>query len=214
MSSWLQDIKGDDPITSVAHPQAQAWLRKLGRNEGWFAKVRVDTQKDITQIYDSKIYIQFVDSQGVVQEQDKHDWDLDLDLELIRAHIRAVNPEEEATRMAKILEHWLDRVEKTFGREWFDCVMYDYMEQKQMFHPDVSEELFAIKAKVKQRTPFPGKKYEVCKDSIDQSLKVIIHCLEFNLGYAEEEVSRILLKAVYLYLYDHHNLKLRSLWGF
>lgn len=214
MSSWLQDIKGNDSITSVAHPQAQAWFRRLEKNNQWTAKVKVYTRQDVTQFYYTKIYIQFFDAQGVVQEEDKHDWDFDLDLELIRAHIRAVNPEEEATRMAKVLEHWLDRVEKTFGRDWFDCVMYDYMEQKKMFQPDVSEELSGIKAKVKQHPPFPGKKYEVCKDSIDKSLKAIIYYLEVDLGYAEEEVSQILLKAVYLYLYDHHNLKLRSLWGF
>jgi hypothetical protein len=203
----LQKIKGDDSAVSLLHPQAEFWIQKKNKNH-WSAQVK---------FYYKKIYIRFLNPQGEVQAQENHDWDFDLDRNLIEAGIRAESPDEEATRMAKIEEHWFEKVEERFGRDWFDCVMYDYLTKNEMFDASVSQDLASIRDKVKQHPPNEGDHYYAdsgCYKTIQKTFQILIHYLEVDLKYSESEVETILLTSIYRYLYDHHNLKLRSLWGF
>src|SRR6266511_783520 len=58
---------------------------------------------------------------------DEVEWDPELNEELMRLGVKAVNPENESRRLGMMLNTWFARPENRYGDGFFSAVLYEYL---------------------------------------------------------------------------------------
>lgn len=139
-------------------------------------------------------------------------WSPEVDLDLLRAGIRAPSIANETERFGTLLGAKLRQLEVDFGGGFFNSVFISELRSSGW------AQLAAVKEKldkIQEYQPYmEGTAFPACVDGIDATLRLVAQLLSKNLGYDLPAARGILAGAIAYYLDDHYSIRSRQLFGF
>ena len=138
-------------------------------------------------------------------------WDDDLNGEMLRLHIKASDPEQEALRFSLGLRGALRKPQNEFGDGFLNSVLIEFIGESDLTTEPLIAEIVPL---VSAPTPRPGKKRDLCREMIADAIAGRAHELTHELGYSLEESKPILLSALARYLDRRFSITSRKRLGF
>src|SRR6185503_13301414 len=158
LDEYFEDSKEEAP-----HPKVRAW-RKLIK-EGKKAKCELHRKLDGLTYGLAKLYVSFYDETGAEIRRDEVEWEPEINEELLRLHVAAVNRENEGKRLGLMLKTWFARQENRYGDGFFSTILYEYIQNSPFSRqPPVREALQHI---YEERPNRESRSYDDCVDSIE-----------------------------------------------
>ncbi|OJW14385.1 MAG: hypothetical protein BGO49_28680 [Planctomycetales bacterium 71-10] len=175
------------PVETVPDPRLRDWSRRLGL-PGASATLTLVEPPDVFDPSGPEMIVRFDDD-----STDDEPWDDDLNAGLIALGVRAVDPEQEASRIALALRAALRKTERDVGDGYFNAVLLDLIRESGL---DEEGEIAEVLKYVYAGDPFKGKKYDACRERMAEEIARRADELRGPLRYDEGEAKKILVAAI------------------
>jgi hypothetical protein len=204
----LDDFFGG-PTDSLTHPRLRTWKARLDR-AGTTATLEVFRPEAVLGQSRPEMNVQFKEG-GNLLPLETVPWDDDLNAGLIQLRVRAISPDQEATRFALGLRAAMRKAEREFGDGYFNAVLIALVKESDLIsNPKIAEVLKHTVASLPSRD---GKGYKLCHDMITNAIRGRAQELTGPLNYSQAEAKPILLDALERYLDERFSVSTRRRLG-
>ena len=193
----------EDEATPL-HPVARDWIERIQRGEK--ATMELWRKRDGLVYKPAKIYIYF--EKDAAKDRDSDDWDVDLNLDLVKAGIKAKDLKNEAQRLALMFRYWFSEPEENFGPGFFEAVLAEILENEQA--APISQILRKIHVDPPHRE---GRSYRACNAAVNKIIRDAAHSLVNDLKYTQSDAETVLHNALGQYLDERFHVTDREKLG-
>jgi hypothetical protein len=155
--------------------------------------------------------LHFMNAEGKSGDYKAEPWDPDLNQSLIRRHVRALDEENEVTRVALALAAALSTAESRFGDGFFNGVLVAVIDEGPLGEQSAIQSL---------RSHIPTNKPEAqsssfadCAAMIRDALQDRWHELKDDLGYNDADADEVFIEALAAYLDERFTITDRRRLG-
>ena len=148
---------------------------------------------------------------GEEQKPQQIEWDDELNAALVTLGVRAVDLDNEGQRFALGLRSALRKVERRYGDGYLNAVLLDLIDESDLSKGgEISEVRKDIVANSPEKS---GRTYGDCRDQIASEIGARAVELREKLKYGQDELKRIMSKAIALYLDERFSVSRRRAMG-
>ncbi len=148
---------------------------------------------------------------GEEQKPQQIEWDDELNAALVNLGVRAVDLDNEGQRFALGLRSALRKVERRYGDGYLNAVLLDLIDESDLSKGgEISEVRKDIVANSPEKS---GRTYGDCRDQIASEIGARAVELREKLKYGQDELKRIMSKAIALYLDERFSVSRRRAMG-
>ncbi|WP_437769308.1 hypothetical protein WMF27_09125 [Sorangium sp. So ce281] len=199
--SDLDDLFQNQENADLSHV-ARTWLRRIRGGEK--AEIEVIRKRSGLSYGPAKLHVIF---NGTDERRD--DWDTHLSDVLASEGVRAVDEDNEALRIALMLEDWFQYPARRFGDDYFNSVLVEYLKGGEL---GAIPEVQRVLRHVHEHSPYKGGSYDDCRNEVVAVLQRAAQALT-HVGYRREQAKRILIDAVVKFLDDRFGITNRQMLG-
>jgi len=195
----------------LSHPRLRAWKKRL--ESAGKATLEVHQPPTALGLAQAEIVLHFTKN-GQAEPDEIVAWDDELNAGLIELCVRAINLDNEAARFALALRGALRNAEREFGDGYLNSVLVDLMKDSDLTqYAEIAEILKHSTALGLDSQGKTTRSYNLCREMIAGAISARANELRTNLGYTEEEIRQIIVRALRQYLDERFSVSARRQLG-
>lgn len=194
------------------HPKLRYWRSLLESGRATRAVCDFWRKRQGLSFLPARIYVFFFDAAGEPVDKDQHDWDPELNQELLGLGVRARDAKNEGERMGMMFGVLFEGVRIDFGEGFFNAVLLEQLHTSGLAAlPPVA----AVLTDIPSPSPLgDSPQHAACARAVDGVLSGAANVLTKRLGYSRDEATVILGLAMAYFLDERFSITNRRQLGF
>lgn len=189
-----------------SHPIARIWKSLVSPELG-----RVEFKGPSVPSGSAQLVLHINDEDGTTRDYKSEEWDSHLNEEMVLAHIKAPNKENEAKRFGYALKDKFSPIEARYGDGFFNAVLLTTIsDQGFADEPRIRE----VMSHIHHARPYArGESLGECSDWIQSVLRHMATELTTSLKYDKGDAKEILIQSLAIYLDERFSVSARQKSG-
>lgn len=196
------------PADHPLHPRVRDWQRRLAQ-PGVTAELELFQSQTALGSTQTEVGLQFKEHDQP-QPLETFAWDDDLNTELIRLGVCAIDQDQEADRFALRLRASLRKASSEFGDGYFNAVLIGFIKSSDLMR---YHEISTVVEHTYGSPPQKTKSWKDCQEMISNAIGVRAQELVRDLHYEEQPAKSILVAAIAKYVDQRFSISTRRQMG-
>ncbi len=189
-----------------SHPIARIWKSLISPDGG-----SVEFKGPSVPSGSAQLLLHINDNNGAIRDYKSEEWDFHLNEEMVLAHIKAPNKENEAKRFGHALKDKFSPIETRYGDGFFNAVLLTTIADLGF---DNEPKIREVMSHIHHTRPFAGgDSLRECSDWIQSVLRHTATELTTSLNYDKGDAKEILVQSLVIYLDERFSVSARQKSG-